>query len=366
MSLLRFEAARPWARAIARQVVAGSMPPWHAAPEHGEFANERRLSDRERDRLLEWVAAGAPAGDPAAGAEPPAFVTGWSIAGDGRTPDLVLELPAVEVPATGDPPYHDLVVDPGFEEDLWVRAAQVLPGNRDVVHHVIVDSVIDDPLLRRRLAREGYDSRVQGSLGGYVPGDEPLVLPPGLARRVPAGARLYIQIHYTPTGRPERDQSRLGLVLADGPPRREVRTGIASNPFIHIPAGSTGTSLEASFVFRRDSVLLALRPHLHRRGDTFEYRARYPDGREEILLRVEEYDFDWQTRYVLAEPKRMPAGTELSCTATWDNSAGNPDNPDPTATVTWGPRTEDEMMIGFLDYYEEPSAGDAGRDGAPR
>lgn len=366
MSFESFAQTRPWASSIARQVREGSMPPWHAAPGIGEFANERRLEASERAALLSWVAAGAPHGaandlsdrskrarasvdsvsSPSAGS----IDSSWRIG----EPDLVLELPQeVAIPASGEVPYHDYLVDPGFEEDVWVRAAESQPGNPDVVHHIIVGYVIEDPLVRRRLAREGHESRVQGSLGGYVPGDEPLVLPEGLARRIPAGAKIAFQMHYTPSGEPTTDRSRLGLVFAKEPPRHEVFTGIASNPFIHIPPGVASKSLSAEFTFPRDSRLLSMRPHLHLRGKSFEYRAEYPDGTSEVLLFVPDYDFGWQTRYVLAEPKLMPAGTKLVCTGTWDNSAANPENPDPSRTVSWGQQTNDEMMIGFFEYYEE-------------
>ncbi len=349
MSLRTFEESRPWAKSIAREVEAGAMPPWHADPTFGTFANDRRLAADERRLLLDWVAAGAPEGNPGGAPAPPAVSSGWRIG----EPDIVIEMPAeVVIPPTGEIPYHDYIVDPGFEEDVWVRAAESRPGNPDVVHHIIVGYLIEDPLIRRRLARQGLEGRVQGSLGGYVPGDEPLMLAEGLARLIPAGAKIYFQMHYTPTGKEETDRSRLGLVLADGPPRHEVRTGIASNPFIHIPPGSTTKSLDASFTFASDSVLLSMRPHLHLRGKTFEYKVLYPDGGEEILLRVPDYDFSWQTRYVLAVPKRLPAGTKLVATGSWDNSASNPTNPDPSSTVSWGQQTDDEMMIGFFEYYE--------------
>ena len=349
MSLLSYEEARPWAKSLARQVAAGSMPPLHAAAEHGTFANDRRLPSSERDTLLAWAASGAPMGERSEAPEPPSFLDGWRIG----EPDLILEMPEeVIVPATGELPYHDYVVDPHFEEDVWIRAAESRPGNPNVVHHIIVGYLTDDPLARHRMQQEGLESRVQGSLGGYVPGDEPLVLGEGMARLIPAGSKIYFQMHYTPSGRVETDRSRLGLVLADGPPRHEVRTGIASSPFIHIPAGSPDKSLSASFSFRRDSILLSMRPHLHLRGKSFEYLARYPDGSEEILLEVPDYDFNWQTRYLLSEPKRIPAGTELVCTGTWDNSSANPSNPDPSVDVSWGQQTDDEMMIGFFEYYE--------------
>jgi mono/diheme cytochrome c family protein len=349
MSLLTWDEARPWAKAMAREVAAGAMPPWHASPDHGRFANDRRLADEDRAVLIAWVAAGAPVGELGQAPTPPSFGEGWTIG----EPDLVIELPAdVTVPASGEVPYHDYVVDPGFAEDVWVRAAEARPGNRDVVHHIIVDYVIEDPLARRRLAQSGFDSRVQGSLGGYVPGDEPLVLGDGLARLIPAGAKIHFQMHYTPTGKVETDRSRLGIVLAPGPPLHEVRTGIASTPFISIPAGASDKTLQADFTFERESVLLSMRPHLHLRGKSFEYRALYPGGGEEILLWVPDYDFGWQTCYVLAEPKLMPAGTRLVVTGGWDNTSANPDNPDPSAVVSWGEQTSDEMMIGFFEYYE--------------
>ena len=352
MSLLTWDEARPWAKAMAREVTSRAMPPWHAAPEYGHFANDRRLPDRERETLLAWVEAGAPAGELEHAPRVPTFAAGWTIG----KPDLVIELPAeVTIPASGEVPYHDYVVDPGFTEDIWVRAAEAQPGNRDVVHHIIVDYVIDDPLVRRRLEREGIDSRVQGNLGGYVPGDEPLVLGDGLARRIPAGARIHFQMHYTPTGRIETDRSRLGLVLAGAPPRHEVYTGIASSPFIHIPPGATDRRLQADLTFPRAIVLLSMRPHLHLRGKSFEYRALYPDGSDEVLLWVPDYDFGWQTCYVLAEPKALPAGTKLLVTGAWDNSSANRDNPDPSALVSWGEETSDEMMIGFFEYYETSS-----------
>jgi hypothetical protein len=349
MSLVTYDEVRPWAKALAREVEAHTMPPWHASAQHGEFANDRRLRQADIDTLLAWVAAGAPAGDASAAPRPPRFAGGWRIG----EPDIVIEMPEqVEIPAEGELPYHDYVVDPGFTEDVWVRAAESLPGNRDVVHHIIVGYLIEDPLARRRLMQQGLESRVQGSLGGYVPGDEPLMLDDGLARLIPAGSKIYFQMHYTPNGAIATDRSRLGLVLADGPPRHEVRTGIASSPFIHIPAGATDKSLSADFTFARPSVLLSMRPHMHLRGKSFEYEAHYPDGRSEILLSVPDYDFGWQTHYVLAAPKPMPAGTKLVVTGTWDNSSANPSNPDPSVTVSWGQQTDDEMMIGFFEYYE--------------
>jgi hypothetical protein len=360
MSLDTYERLRPWGAAIERAIASGAMPPWHADPAHGRFANDRSLSSAERELLLRWLRAGLPAGPQfarveaeAAECEPPAATRGCGAMDDPATgepwrigvPDAVLELPEVQVPAAGEIPYHSYVVRSPFEHDVWVQAAETRPGNPAVVHHVIVEAAGPAALS------PGGDPRTAGSLGGYVPADGPLIMPPGLARLLPAGASIHFQIHYTPNGEATTDRTRLALRLAPEPPRHEARTGVVSTPFLWIPAGTAEARAEASWKFPRDAVLLSMRPHLHLRGRSFEFRARYPDGSEEILLRVPRWDFAWQTTYVLAEPKEMPSGTELRCVATWDNSGRNPQNPDPAADVAWGESTRDEMMIGFFDYY---------------
>jgi hypothetical protein len=353
MSLDSYERVRPWGAAIERVVVSGAMPPWHADPAYGSFANDRSLPLLERESLLLWLRSGLPAGDlrevrePASVDSELADEAPWRIG----TPDAILELPEVTVPAEGEVPYHSYVVPSPFDRDVWIEAAETRPGNPAVVHHVIVE------VAAPRGAAVGEDPRTVGSLGGYVPGDEPLVMPPGLARLLPAGAQVFFQIHYTPSGEAATDRTRLALRLAKEPPRHEARTGVVSNPFLWIPAGAPEVRAEASWRFPRDAMLLSMRPHLHLRGRSFEFRARYPDGTEEILLRVPRWSFGWQTTYVLAEPKSMPAGTELLCVATWDNSGASPDNPDPAADVSWGERTSDEMMIGFFDYYFVSPAG---------
>lgn len=346
-ALENFEQARAWASSIRRAVASGAMPPWHADPRYGTFANDRRLPEAEKEQMLAWVDAGSRPGDGAA-ARPPASVPegggSWRIG----VPDLVYELPQeVVIPAAGEVPYHGYRVETKLSEDVWIQAAETQPGNAAVVHHVIVQAFSGDAAA----APAGGDPRTVGDLGGYAPGAGPLVLPAGVGRRLPAGAVIDFQMHYTPTGRVESDRSRIGLLLAAEPPRHESRTALCSTPFLWIPAGESDVRFEAQLVFTRESRLLSLRPHMHLRGDSFEFRAEYPDGGSEILLRVDGYDFNWQTTYRLAEPKTMPAGTKLLCVASYDNSSRNPSNPDPTRDVSWGRETTDEMMIGFVDYY---------------
>jgi hypothetical protein len=351
-SLRSYAEVRGRSTAIEREVVAGRMPPWHADPRYGSFANDRSLREGERATLLEWLAAGMPFGDVAELPPDRAWPdTEWQIG----EPDVVFELPqVVEIPASGVVPYHDYRVSTGFTEEVWVQAAETLPGNRDVVHHIIVEVSSEGPMV----PGDG-DPRTLGSLGGYAPGTGPLLMPPGVGRRIPAGSTLLFQVHYTPSGRAETDRSRIGLVLAPGPPRHEARTGLVSTPFLWIPAGEAAVEVEARTTLDAEIVLLSLRPHMHLRGRKFEVRALPPgippdaaaDAVGEVLLRVADYDFAWQTTYVLAEPMRLAAGTVLRAVATYDNSAANPRNPDPTRDVSWGEQTTDEMMIGFFDYY---------------
>ncbi len=348
-ALETFEQARAWASSIRRAVASGAMPPWRADSRYGEFANDRRLPAAEKEKLLAWIDGGSRPGSGGGQVAPPSAPdrsAGWRIG----APDLIYELPReVTIPAAGEIPYHGYQVETDLPEDVWIQAAETQPGNAAVVHHVIVQAFSGAVAAA---APASGDPRTAGDLGGYAPGTEPLVMPPGVGRRLPAGAVIDFQMHYTPTGRVETDRSRIGLVLASEPPRHESRTALCSTPFLWIPAGEPDVRFEAELVFPRQSRLLSLRPHMHLRGETFEFRAEYPDGRSEVLLRVDGYDFNWQTTYRLAEPKPMPAGTKLLCVATYDNSSGNPDNPDPTRDVSWGRETTDEMMIGFVDYYE--------------
>ncbi len=347
-ALETFEQARAWASSIRRVVAAGAMPPWHADPRYGKFANDRRLPAAEKEKLLAWVDEGSRPGAGSAATAPVNAAdrsSGWRIG----APDLVFELPEkVTIPAAGEVPYHGYRVDTKLPEDVWIQAAETQPGNAAVVHHVIVQAFPGSGAV----VPAGGDPRTVGDLGGYAPGTGPLIMPAGVGRRLPAGAVIDFQMHYTPTGRVETDRSRIGLVLAAEPPRYESRTALCSTPFLWIPAGESDVRFETELVFPRESRLLSLRPHMHLRGDTFEFRAEYPDGGSEVVLRVDGYDFNWQTTYRLAEPKPMPAGTKLRCVATYDNSGDNPRNPDPTRDVSWGRETTDEMMIGFVDYYE--------------
>ncbi|MFW6125286.1 MAG: hypothetical protein ACOC46_03990, partial [Pirellulales bacterium] len=258
--------------------------------------------------------------------------------------------------AQGTVPYMYFTTPTYFKEDVWIQAAEAVPGNRRVVHHIIVSA--KDPNRSGRREGRGFGDVF---LVGTAPGDMPLILPPGVARRVPAGSMLVWQMHYTPTGKVERDRSKIGLVFhkGDQPPRWNSVTRPISNHEFRIPPGDPAHRVESEMVLDRDVKLLGFMPHMHLRGKDFKYTAIYPEGEKEVLLSVPRYDFNWQASYRLAEPKPLPEGTKLHCVAHFDNSGLNPANPDPTEEVRWGDQTWEEMMIGWIDYMYEVRASDS-------
>jgi peroxiredoxin len=348
MSLLTFDDALAWSDTIREVVSEGRMPPWHADPRYGKFSNDRSLSKEDRDTLLAWLDGGTPRGDAKDLPPPRRFPEGWSIG----KPDRIIKMPRpYDVPAQtpkGGIPYQYFTVDPGFTEDRWIQRAETRPDAAAVVHHIV---------LFVQPKGEFFNPDAPGAvLCGTAPGDMPLDLPDGLAKKVPAGARLIFQMHYTPNGTACRDQSSLGLVFAPKPPRHRVLTKpVYPGSFISrldkIPAGADNYQIESEHIFERDAHVLHFMPHMHLRGKDFRYEAIYPDGKKEILLSVPRYDFGWQSVYRLAEPVAMPKGAKLHCVAHFDNSAKNPNNPDPKKNVYWGDQTWEEMMIGWIDYY---------------
>lgn len=342
-SLLTYEDAVGWAEMIAEVVAEERMPPWHANPAHGKFANDARLNAAEKEQIRQWFEAGAPEGDPAELPSPRTFVEGWQIG----TPDKIVAMSEkpFDVPATGTVRYQYFAVDPGFKEDTWVQAAECRPGNRAIVHHIIV--LLQTP--------EGQRSKFQGELHSEwltatAPGAKPLILPPGQAKLIPAGSKLVFQMHYTPNGTAQSDLSHVGLKFADPQTvQKQVGTHQAAEPKFFIPPGANNHKVEAWHTFAKDSLILSMFPHMHLRGKAFRYTAVYPDGKQEILLDIPRYDFNWQNGYALAEPLRLPAGSKMHCEAWFDNSAENFANPDPTKGVRWGDQTWEEMMIGYFD-----------------
>ncbi|HSB10691.1 MAG TPA: thiol-disulfide isomerase [Blastocatellia bacterium] len=360
MSLLTYENARPWAKAIREQVAVGNMPPWHASQAHGVFSNDRRLSEKDKDTLIRWADGGAPKGDPKDLPPAPKFADGWEIG----TPDAVISMPKeFEVPESGTIAYQFFEVPTGFTEDKWVQAIEVRPGARAVVHHVLV--FCREPGTRRppvftqvepNLPGAASQRELPGSLiATTAPGTNAMSFKPGTAMRIRAGASLAFQVHYTANGTAAKDRTSVGFIFARKPPRQEIRNSAFVNPLFVIPAGAENHRVDAAIQFSEDSHIWALFPHTHLRGKSWEYRLVYPDGRSEVVLSVPKYDFNWQTYYVFTKPIAVPKGTRLEAVAHYDNSIRNKWNPDPKATVRWGPQTWEEMQYSGITFsVDEP------------
>ena len=357
-----YHMVRGFAPMIREVIRTRRMPPWHADPAHGRCSNDRSLSAEEARALVHWAEAGAPRGE---GPDP--------LAGDQRAwpewalgePDLVIDIPAYDVPATGVVEYQYQRVRNPLDRDVWVRAADILPGDRAALHHVITSFAPPAPAAEGGEGRDAVANRVDGragrrggGLGGYVPGMVTDEFPDQTGTLLPANAVLIFQMHYTPYGKAVTDRSRLGLYFHERPPKHRLAGAALLNTKILIPPHAKAHSDSAERVFKRDVLVYDLLPHAHYRGKASEFRAFYPDGTEELLLSVPNYDFNWQTTYVFEEPKVLPAGTRLVHRTWWDNSAQNPANPDPAREVPWGRQSWDEMLFGALSFrYLEPEDG---------
>ncbi len=333
-----------WADTMLETMDDGRMPPWHADPMHGSFANARFMPTKDKELFRDWIASGAAEGRPPENPAKQDYVSGWQL---GREPDLVLPMRdrPFTVPKDGVVEYQYFVVDPKLEEDKWITAAQVIPGSSDVVHHVIV------------FVRPPDDARFRGfsALGGYVPGQRPLSLPTGYARLVPAGSKFVFQIHYTPVGTERDDITHVGLLFADeSEVTHSLLTLAALDQEFEIPPNTADFPVTAALSsLPPNGTLLAVTPHMHVRGKSFELHASFESGYgpdDVILLRVPNYDFNWQHTYQFAEPIAAEKLKQLRIKTVFDNSAGNPYNPDPDEWVTWGDQTWEEMALGFFEF----------------
>ncbi|MSQ93421.1 MAG: redoxin domain-containing protein [Gemmataceae bacterium] len=345
MPLLSYDDASAWSQMIHEVVSDGRMPPWHADPKHSKFKNNRRLLDDERKKLTTWIDAGCPEGNVAD--LPPAkkFSDGWTIG----KPDAIFTFKdAIHVPAKATRnsiPYKYVLVKTNFDEDKWIQAVEARPGNYAVVHHIIV--YMAKGTQREKSPGDGIGS---GLLVAYAPGDLGSVFATGAAKKLPKGATLAFQMHYTPVGTEQTDKSSLGLVFAKESPADEIKTrAIAQQSFL-IPANAGNHKVTSKTTFDKDVILYSMFPHMHLRGKDFQFDVVYPNNKRETLLSVPRYDFGWQSNYLLEKPLRLPAGTRIECTAHFDNSTKNPNNPNPNTFVFWGEQTWNEMMIGFVDY----------------
>jgi hypothetical protein len=366
MSLITYAEVRPWAKAIDRQVASGVMPPWHADAPHGTFRNERGLTSAQKDLIARWATAGAPEGNPSDLPAAPTFAAGWQIG----QPDAIFEMQEdYPVPAKGTIEYEHFYIQTNFTEEKWLQAIEARPGNRLLVHHVLVyyETPPDGPRTPPVLQPNREDSRVtathrQGNrppregnfvgrlLATYAPGTSPQVFPLGTALRLPPGGVLHLQMHYTANGTAGTDRTKVGMVFATQPPEQEIRVSQFLNGRFTIPAGASNHEVSTDVGFAQDATLWGLFPHTHVRGKRWSYTLELPDGSKKLLLSVPRYDFNWQTYYLFQEPMRIPKGARIRSTAWYDNSSANRSNPDPKVDVKWGDQTWEEMQYTGIMY----------------
>jgi mono/diheme cytochrome c family protein len=394
MSLMTYKETRMWARPIRDAVVNRKMPPWHADPQVGDFINDPRLTDAEIATIDSWVRTGAREGDPKDLPPAPAFAEGWHI-----KPDVVFTIPEFLVSGASQDDYEYIYVPTNFAEDRWIQAAEVLPGDRRIVHHATVSVITADKVAKEEeehaksnagedkfhyrtgkvlhirkdapVLDDGCASPDGGGFPGmgsgylnivpgiYLPGHLAETRPPGFALRIPAGSYLQFQVHYSNhSGEDVKDRTSIGLVFAKEPVKHEIGQYEIWNELFQIPANDGNHRVTSCFTLPKDVTVVAYTAHMHFRGKSMKTEAIYPDGRHEVILNVPNYDFRWQETYFLKRQFLLPKGTELVTTAYFDNSLNNPQNPDPSKAIRWGEPSDEEMM-GFWLQFADPKLVDA-------
>jgi len=335
---------------IAYMVKQGLMPPWFAHKDVGEWANDRSLSERDLLALVRWADEGGPAGNAAEAPAPRTWSSAWNIG----QPDAVVKMAtAFPIPAEGVIEYQNFYVKTDFAEDKWITAMEMRPGARQQVHHALV--FIEEPGVAPRQQQGG----LQGFFAAYAPGAVGVSWPTGAAKRLPKGATLKFQMHYTTNGVATEDITELGFKFMNGPPESQVVTTTAVNVRFEIPPGHPNYEVVAERRLPVAGTILSFFPHMHVRGKAFRMELVLPDGEVRRVLEVPRYDFNWQLAYDPKTPIQVPAGTIVRATAWYDNSKENPNNPDYTKTVRFGEQSWDEMMIGYFDWIPQRPAAPA-------
>jgi hypothetical protein len=385
MSLLDYKSVRPWAKSIREAVLTRKMPPWFADPAFGTFANDPRLPTRDIETIKAWVDSGSVEGNPGDLPPKPVFTDGWKLG----KPDIIIDIGQDFAVPPGNDKYEYFTVPTNFTEGKWIRAAQILPGNRQAVHHVHVSVVeerrasavnentafrqqtgrfwdvkdglsrlrMDAPVVNDACASEppglpnlsGFE---EGSFAAMLPGKPPDVFGDSTAKWIPAGAKLRFQVHYAKVTKPQTDRTSVGLYLASAPPERPMRRLDLRNRYFLIPARAGDHEVKRCYEFETDKLLVSITPHMHYRGKDARYEVVRPDGRRETLLFVPQYSFNWQLLYRFRQPVYVEKGSRMIVTFHYDNSPKNVSNPDPAQVIRWGDRSEDEMMTSWIEYLD--------------
>jgi hypothetical protein len=357
-SLLSYSDAKRYAPVIADATSKHVMPPWKAEAGFGDFQNVRMLSDAQIATLTAWAKNGAPEGDAKDKVAPPQFNESWALG----EPDQVIKMPsAFNVPADGNDIYRCFVIPMSLTSDMAISAVDIHPGNRRVVHHTIIYTDASPTHEARALAAKESDGAYTcyggpglpqaGMMAGWAPGVTAKRLPEGIARVVPKGADLIVQIHYHPDGKPETDKTEIGVYLQKGAVSKQLFSIPVLQRALYIPAGDSHFRVATSFTTPIDLEVTSVAPHMHLLGREMKVTATLPSGEVRPMVWIKDWDFNWQGSYIFKEPMQLPKGTRFDVEAFYDNSTGNPRNPaNPPKTVSWGEATTDEMCIAFIGY----------------
>ena len=372
MPLLTYQEARPWAKAIKQAVLKRTMPPWHAdAASSKRIHNSRLLAETEIAQLAAWADGGALEGKPQQPIAVAKRDAKWTLG----KPDLVVQIPGYEIPASGTLRYTFLVTPTDLKEDMWISAAEWKIDQRAVVHHInafvrppgssYVATAPKGQLYvatgAERSFRHPNEREIDRRelLVGYEPGYRPIAWGPRQAKLIRKGSDIVFEIHFTANGKAAVDHSELGIYFARQPPEERVVTITPADSKLAIPPGDPNYRSFVWAELQADAKLISLQPHMHLRGKAYRIEAVYPDGRRDLLIDVPRYDFNWQTTYFLKEPLSLPKGAKLECTGWFDNSPNNPANPDPTKTIAWGDQSWEEMNVGFMEIaFDRRGDGD--------
>lgn len=361
-SLMSYEDAKRRSGTIARVVEKRFMPPWKAVSGYGNFKHESRLSDEQIALFKAWHEAGAPQGDPKDEPKPPTFTTEWALG----KPDMIVSADKeFKLAAEGDDVYRNFVIKTNDKESMWIRAIDVAPGNRKVVHHVI--AFLDSGERAAKLEKASGDGQPgyssggggvgflpDGALGGWAPGLQPFETPKGTAFELKPGTSIVLQVHYHKSGREETDKTKLAIYLAKEKIEKEMRLAWIANPFFRLRPGNAAQPVNMSYTVPVDVTAYGAMPHMHLLGKSMKAWVELPDGKEMPIVSIDQWDFNWQLTYEFMKPMRIPAGSTIRATAIYNNSADNTNNPNnPPKEVRWGEQTTDEMALLIVSFTRD-------------
>jgi len=361
-SLVGYENAKKWSGMIKGTAEKRIMPPWKAVHGYGEFLDENRLTDDQINVLRQWHEQGAPRGNGKQEPKPPTFSSEWTLG----KPDLIISpSKPFKLDAEGEDVYRNFVIKTDYKEPVWITGMDVRPGNKKVVHHVI--AFLDKAGASHKLAdantdgQEGYVGTgggvgilPSGSLGGWAPGVRARHTPEGTAFRLDPGTTVVMQVHYHKSGKPEEDQTKIGLYVTKEAPKKEIDLHWMFNFAVNIQPGDKEYKLSRTYVFKEDRTIYGVMPHMHLLGRSMKSWLEFPDGKIQPLVHVDDWDFNWQLNYAFKQPIKVPAGSKQIVEAIYDNSSDNPRNPNnPPKRVTWGEGTNDEMFLLITAFTRE-------------